>query len=125
MMTDPTKKRPTSLQKTIQKAKRRARRARQYRSYEERVAEAIKAVWEIFVACPGSYWVCREGDVHGPDDREIPPWCEGVKGLRSHLGLWHPAGSAGSGRVLWKRLIYPVQKVSELEMLAETGEGEE
>jgi hypothetical protein len=112
----------TSLSRARRKTRRRAARLSPKTSWEE----AEKRLRALLGSPKGSYWVCCEGSTTAPDRSHIPPWCEGVGGLRSELGSWHPALSLGNGRVLWKCLIYPKVQPTLLEQLAETThEGEE
>ena len=66
-----------------------------------------------------AYWVLREGSLEGPHEDSIPPWCEGVTGLSSDRGIWHPWHYAGDGKVIWRRLIYPARPPSPVEELAD------
>ena len=109
--------------------RRKALRRKKLRAKPRLRKSASESLWEQakdLIGLPvGAYWVCREGDLSGPDDRRIPPWCEGVGGFRAESGIWHPAESLGGGRVLWKRLIYPVTQPSPLEQIAEIAHEEE
>ena len=118
-------KRSTSLQRTIRRARKRAKRRRASVDENARFEKVVGVLTELISGQTGSFWVCCEGDATGPDDPYIPSWCAGVKGMRAHLGIWHPAAPVGPGRVLWKRLIYPVSRPSELEMLADARRGGE
>jgi hypothetical protein len=104
---------------------RRSRWTKSKSSEAESVKLVEKLIREALGVPEGAHWVCREGDLTGPDNPRIAPWCEGVGGIRSERGIWHPAQALGEGRVLWKRLIYPKEKPTELEMLAEVGMGME
>ena len=66
-----------------------------------------------------SFWVLREGNLEGPHDSSIPPWCDGVQGFSSDRGIWHPWHYEGGGKVIWRRLIHPTRKPSPVEELAD------
>jgi hypothetical protein len=108
--------------------KQRLRQKLRQKAQKKRVT-ARSDVWEqakeLLGLPTGAYWVCREGDMNGPLDERIPSWCDGVGGLRADAGIWHPTESLGAGKVLWKRLIYPVTPPSPLEQIAEIARGEE
>ena len=115
--------RKKQLRQALRRKKRlKVPRAAKGSSTREEIWEQVK---DLLGVPTGAHWVCREGGLNGPDDRRIPPWCEGVGGFRAEHGIWHPAESLGEGRVLWKRLIYPATKPSPLEQIAEIAHEEE